>query len=63
MHKGSFTCRDVIFVPYVFPYGGTISNDFILMDYNACPKRAMVVENYLVSRFVANGMTRSHGIL
>ncbi|GBM98837.1 hypothetical protein AVEN_188099-1 [Araneus ventricosus] len=39
--------RDEILDPYVRPYAGAIDNDFILMDDNARPHRAVVVEGYL----------------
>ncbi|GBM12539.1 hypothetical protein AVEN_188706-1 [Araneus ventricosus] len=39
--------RDEILDPYVRPYAGAIGNDFILMDDNARPHRAVVVEGYL----------------
>ncbi|GFV97136.1 DDE_3 domain-containing protein [Trichonephila clavipes] len=34
--------------PYVRPYAAAIGNDFILMDDNARPHRARIVEEYLV---------------
>ncbi|GBM25972.1 hypothetical protein AVEN_223108-1 [Araneus ventricosus] len=49
-HGGTLTgvrYRDEIFDPYVRPYAGAIGNDFILMDDNARPHRAVVVEDYL----------------
>ncbi|GBO42885.1 hypothetical protein AVEN_246329-1 [Araneus ventricosus] len=39
--------RDEIFDLYVRPYAGAIGNDFILMDDNARPHRAVVVEDIL----------------
>ncbi|GFV74590.1 hypothetical protein TNCV_5130321 [Trichonephila clavipes] len=47
---------DEILDPYVCPYAGAIGNDFILMDDNARPHRAVIVEEYLESWFGANGM-------
>ncbi|GBL80349.1 hypothetical protein AVEN_92259-1 [Araneus ventricosus] len=49
-HGGTLTgvrYRDEILDPYVRPYVGAIGNDFILMDDNARPHRAVVVEDYL----------------
>ncbi|GBM41188.1 hypothetical protein AVEN_35759-1 [Araneus ventricosus] len=49
-HGGTLTgvrYRDEILDPYVRPYAGAIGNDFILMDDNARPHRAVVVEDYL----------------
>lgn len=49
-HGGTLTgvrYRDEILDPYVRPYAGAIGNDFILMDDNARPHRAEVVEDYL----------------
>ncbi|GBM03753.1 hypothetical protein AVEN_134968-1 [Araneus ventricosus] len=49
-HGGSLTgvkYRDEILDPYVLPYTGAIGNDFILMDDNVRPHRAVVVEVYL----------------
>ncbi|GBL74249.1 Transposable element Tc3 transposase [Araneus ventricosus] len=49
-HGGTLTgvrYRDEILDPYVRPYAGVIGNDFILMDDNARPHRAVVVEDYL----------------
>ncbi|GBM76809.1 Transposable element Tcb2 transposase [Araneus ventricosus] len=49
-HRGTLTgarYRDEILDPYVRPYAGAIGNDFILMDDNARPHRAVVVEDYL----------------
>ncbi|GBN05269.1 Transposable element Tcb2 transposase, partial [Araneus ventricosus] len=49
-HGGTLTgvrYRDEILDPYVCPYAGAIGNDFILMDDNARPRRALVVEDYL----------------
>ncbi|GBO38435.1 hypothetical protein AVEN_18411-1 [Araneus ventricosus] len=48
-HGGTLTgvkYRDEILDPYVRPYAGAIGNDFILMDDNARPHRAVVVEEY-----------------
>ncbi|GBL93667.1 Transposable element Tcb2 transposase [Araneus ventricosus] len=39
--------RNEILDPYVRPYAGVIGNDFILLDDNARPHRALVVEDYL----------------
>ncbi|GFS76636.1 transposable element Tc3 transposase [Trichonephila clavipes] len=39
--------RDEILDPYVRPYAAAIGNDFILMDDNARPHRAWIVEEYL----------------
>ncbi|GFW89050.1 transposable element Tcb2 transposase [Trichonephila clavipes] len=39
--------RDEIIDPYVRSYVGAIANDFILMDDNARPHRAVIVEEYL----------------
>ena len=38
---------DAILVVYVIPYTGAIGSQFILMDDNARPRRARVVEEYL----------------
>ncbi|GBN10864.1 hypothetical protein AVEN_81795-1 [Araneus ventricosus] len=49
-HGGTLTgvrYRDEILDPYVRPFAGAIGNDFSLMDDNARPHRAVVVENYL----------------
>ncbi|GBM34870.1 Transposable element Tcb2 transposase [Araneus ventricosus] len=49
-HGGTLTgvrYRDEILDTYVRPYASAIGNDFILMDDNARPHRAVVVENYL----------------
>ncbi|GBN79479.1 Transposable element Tcb2 transposase [Araneus ventricosus] len=49
-HGGTLTgvrYRDEILDPYVRPYAGAIGNDFILMDGNARPHRAVVVEYHL----------------
>ncbi|GFW81545.1 transposable element Tcb2 transposase [Trichonephila clavipes] len=49
-HGGTVTglrYRDEILDPYVRPYAATIGNDFILMDDNARPHRARIVEEYL----------------
>ncbi|GFU26160.1 hypothetical protein TNCV_5106021 [Trichonephila clavipes] len=48
------------FDPYVRPYAAAIGNDFILMDDNARPHRARIVEEYLeVHGFGTNGMASS----
>ncbi len=39
--------RDEILHPIVRPYAGAIGDDFVLMDDNARPHRARVVEDYL----------------
>ncbi|GFT28159.1 uncharacterized protein K02A2.6 [Trichonephila clavipes] len=39
--------RDEILDPYVRPYAAAVGNDFILMDDNARPHRARIVEEYL----------------
>ncbi|GFU00320.1 transposable element Tcb2 transposase [Trichonephila clavipes] len=49
-HGGTITglrYRDEILVPYVRPYAAAIGNDIILMDDNARPHRAGIVEEYL----------------
>ncbi|GFV86439.1 transposable element Tcb2 transposase [Trichonephila clavipes] len=49
-HGGTVTglrYRDEILDPYVRPYAAAIGNDFILMDDNARPQRARIVEEYL----------------
>ncbi|GBM73988.1 hypothetical protein AVEN_121796-1 [Araneus ventricosus] len=49
-HAGTMTgvrYRDEILDPYVRPYTGAIGKDFILMDDNARPHRAVVVETIL----------------
>ncbi|GFY27490.1 transposable element Tcb2 transposase [Trichonephila clavipes] len=49
-HGGTVTglrYRDEILDPYVRPYAAAIGNDFILMDDNARPYRARIVEEYL----------------
>ncbi|GFV50357.1 transposable element Tcb2 transposase [Trichonephila clavipes] len=49
-HGGTVIClryRDEILDPYVRPYAAAIGNDFILMDDNARPHRARIVEEYL----------------
>ncbi|GFX20982.1 transposable element Tc3 transposase [Trichonephila clavipes] len=49
-HGGTVTglrYRDEILDPYVHPYAAAIGNDFILMDDNARPHRARIVEEYL----------------
>ncbi|GFV55166.1 transposable element Tcb2 transposase [Trichonephila clavipes] len=52
-HGGTVTglrYRDEILDPYVRPYAAAIGNDFILMDDNARPHRARIVEVYLEDR-------------
>ncbi|GFY11574.1 transposable element Tcb2 transposase [Trichonephila clavipes] len=49
-HGGTVTglrYRDENLDPYVRPYAAAIGNDFILMDDNARPHRARIVEEYL----------------
>ncbi|GFU48077.1 uncharacterized protein TNCV_4020521 [Trichonephila clavipes] len=49
-HGGTVTglrYRDETLNPYVRPYAAAIGNDFILMDDNARPHRARIVEEYL----------------
>ncbi|GFV67421.1 transposable element Tcb2 transposase [Trichonephila clavipes] len=49
-HGGTVTglrYRDEILDPYVRPYAAAIGNHFILMDDNARPHRARIVEEYL----------------
>ncbi|GFX09908.1 transposable element Tcb2 transposase [Trichonephila clavipes] len=49
-HGGTVTglrYRDEILDPYVRPYAAAIGNDIILMDDNARPHRARIVEEYL----------------
>ncbi|GFW44390.1 transposable element Tcb2 transposase [Trichonephila clavipes] len=49
-HGGTVTglrYRDEILDPYVRPYAAAVGNDFILMDDNARPHRAGIVEEYL----------------
>ncbi|GFW54388.1 transposable element Tcb2 transposase [Trichonephila clavipes] len=49
-HGGTVTglrYRDEILDPYVRPYAAAIGSDFILMDDNALPHRARIVEEYL----------------
>ncbi|GFT10370.1 transposable element Tc3 transposase [Trichonephila clavipes] len=49
-HGGTVTglrYREEILDPYVRPYAAAIGNDFILMDDNARPHRARIVEEYL----------------
>ncbi|GFW14158.1 transposable element Tcb2 transposase [Trichonephila clavipes] len=49
-HGGTVTglrYRDETLDPYVRPYAVAIGNDFILMDDNARPHRARIVEEYL----------------
>lgn len=50
IRNGSLTAvryRDEILDPIVRPFAGAIGNDFILMDDNARPHRARVVNDYL----------------
>ena len=42
--------RDEILDAYARPYAVAIGNDFILLDDNAQPHRAMLVEDYLESQ-------------
>ncbi|GFX71994.1 transposable element Tcb2 transposase [Trichonephila clavipes] len=61
-HGGTVTglrYRDEILDPYVRPYAAAIGNDFILMDDNARPHRARIVEESGGSRFGTNGMASS----
>ncbi|GFW72885.1 transposable element Tcb2 transposase [Trichonephila clavipes] len=62
-HGGTVTglrYRDEILDPYVRPYAAAIGNDFILMDDNARPHRARIVEGVSGgSRFGTNGMASS----
>ncbi|GFV17349.1 transposable element Tcb2 transposase [Trichonephila clavipes] len=62
-HGGTVTglrYRDEILDPYVRPYAAAIGNDFILMDDNARPHRARIVEEYLEYHgFGTNGMASS----
>ncbi|GFU92797.1 transposable element Tcb2 transposase [Trichonephila clavipes] len=62
-HGGTLTglrCRDETLDPYVRPYAAAIGNDFILMDDNARPHRARIVEEYLEDHgFGTNGMASS----
>ncbi|GBL93092.1 Trimethylguanosine synthase [Araneus ventricosus] len=49
-HGGTLTgvrYQDEILDPYVHPYAAAIGSNFILMDDNARPHRAVVVEDYL----------------
>ncbi|GFV62391.1 transposable element Tc3 transposase [Trichonephila clavipes] len=49
-HGGTVTglrYRDETLDPYVRPYAAAIGNDFILMDDNARPHRARIVQEYL----------------
>lgn len=39
--------RNEIFAPFVRPYAGSIGDNFILMDDNARPHSARVVNQYL----------------
>ncbi|GBN51670.1 hypothetical protein AVEN_85041-1 [Araneus ventricosus] len=58
-HGGTLTgvrYRDEMLDPYVRPYAGTIGNYFILMNDNARPHQAVVVEENLEGQFGANGM-------
>ncbi|GFV93395.1 transposable element Tcb2 transposase [Trichonephila clavipes] len=59
-HGGTVTglrYRDETLDPYVRPYAAAIGNDFILMDDNARPHRARIVEGVSGgSRFGTNGM-------
>ena len=50
IRNGSLTCiryRDEILAPIVRLYAGAIGDDFILMDDNATPHRARIVNEYL----------------
>ncbi|GFW84046.1 uncharacterized protein TNCV_1662131 [Trichonephila clavipes] len=62
-HGGTVTglrYRDEILDPYVRPYAAAICNDFILMDDNARPHRARIVEEYLEDHGLeTNGMASS----
>ncbi|GFU14517.1 uncharacterized protein TNCV_3251411 [Trichonephila clavipes] len=62
-HGGTVTglrYRDETLDPYVRPYAAAIGNDFILMDDNARPHRARIVEEYLEDHgFGTNGMASS----
>ncbi|GFV04457.1 transposable element Tcb2 transposase [Trichonephila clavipes] len=61
-HGGTVTglrYRDEILDPYVRPYAAAIGNDFILMDDNARPHRARIVEESGGSRFGTNGIASS----
>ncbi|GFU99425.1 transposable element Tcb2 transposase [Trichonephila clavipes] len=62
-HGGTVTglrYRDEILDPYVRPYAAAIGNDFILMDDNARPRRALIIEEYLEDHgFGTNGMASS----
>ena len=52
-HGGNLTGvrhRDEILDAYVRPYAVTIGDDFILMDINARPHRAVLVEGYFESQ-------------
>ncbi|GBM07559.1 hypothetical protein AVEN_230001-1 [Araneus ventricosus] len=52
-HGGTLTgvrYWDEIFDPYACPYAGAIGNDFILMDDNTRPHRAVVVEGHGLER-------------
>lgn len=39
--------QDEILDQYVHPYATVVGTDFILIDYNARPHRALLIENYL----------------
>ncbi|GFW22421.1 DDE_3 domain-containing protein [Trichonephila clavipes] len=59
-HGGTVTglrYRDEILDPYVRPYAAAIGNDFILMDDNARPHRARIVEESGGSRFGTNNFS------
>ncbi|GFX45087.1 transposable element Tcb2 transposase [Trichonephila clavipes] len=59
-HGGTVTglrYRDEILDPYVHPYAAAIGDDFILMDDNARPHRARIVEEYLED----HGLERMEG--
>ena len=50
LQNGTLTAvryRDDILDPIVRPYAGAIGPQFILMDDNACPHRAHLVDQYL----------------
>ena len=52
-HGGNLTgvrYRDEILDAYIRPYAAATGNDFIHMDDNARPHRAMLVEDYLKSQ-------------
>ena len=48
--------RDEILDVYVRPYAGAIGPQFILMDDNARPRRAMVAEEYLLQDTIVRGL-------